>query len=201
MRLDIKEAEEILKEAEKLNPGPWIEHSKNVAWAARLIADKNTNLSSEKAYILGLLHDIGRRKHISGMEHVLYGYNFMKEKGYEEAARICMTHTFPYKDVHAIYGNWDYKKEEAETVEKYIKEIEYDDYDLLIQLCDSLSVPDGFTLIEKRFVKTALKSGINSLILYKWRTVIDIKKYFEREIGCSVYKLLPNVIENTFDNF
>ena len=201
MKLDIKEAEEILREAERLNPGSWIEHSKNVALAARLIADKDHGLNSEKAYILGLLHDIGRRKYISGMEHVLYGHAFMKEKDHEEVARICMTHTFPYKDVNAIYGNWDYKREEAEIVEKYIKDIEYDDYDLLIQLCDSFSMPDGFTLIEKRFVNTALRSGISSLIVYKWSAVMDIKKYFEGKIGCSVYKLLPNIVQNTFETF
>ncbi|EHJ00659.1 metal-dependent phosphohydrolase HD sub domain containing protein [Clostridium sp. DL-VIII] len=201
MKLGIKEAEEILREAEGLNPGSWIEHSKNVALAARLIADKDQGLNSEKAYILGLLHDIGRRKYISGMEHVLYGHAFMQEKGHEEIARICMTHTFPYKDVNAIYGDWGYQREEAEIVEKYIKDIEYDDYDLLIQLCDSLSMPDGFTLIEKRFVNTALRSGISNLIVYKWNAVMDIKKYFEGKIGCSVYKLLPNIVQNTFETF
>ena len=55
------EALEILCEAEKLNPGPWVEHSKNVAHCAEAIAKKCENLNSEKAYVLGLLHDVGRR--------------------------------------------------------------------------------------------------------------------------------------------
>lgn len=198
MTLYLQEAEEILEEAKRLNPGAWVEHSKNVAIAARLIASKNSKLNEEKAYMLGLLHDIGRRKYLKGMAHVLEGYNFLMGKGYEEAARICMTHTFPYKNVNAIYGQWDSQNREVRVVEKYIKSIEYNEYDLLIQLCDSLALPKGFTLIEKRFVETALRSGINSLTLCKWRVVLDIKKYFENKIGCSIYELLPNIIENTF---
>jgi hypothetical protein len=198
--LNVGEAEAILEEAEKLNPGVWIQHSRNVAVAAKLIASKNSKLDEEKAYILGLLHDIGRRKYLKGMEHVLEGYNFLMEKGYDEVARICMTHTFPSKDVYAIYGEWNCSEEDVKTVEEYINSVEYDEYDLLIQLCDSLVLPEGFTLIEKRFVGTALKSGINSLILCKWRVVLEIKKYFENKMGCSIYGLLPNVIENTFGN-
>ena len=55
-----KEAEELLLEAKQLNNGPWIEHSKNVALLAEKIATK-AEMNSEKAYVLGLLHDIGRR--------------------------------------------------------------------------------------------------------------------------------------------
>lgn len=200
MRLELQEAEEILKEGAILNPGLWVEHSRNVAKAAKLIASKSQKLDEEKAYILGLMHDIGRRKYLKGMNHVLEGYNFMSIKGYEEAARICMTHTFAYKDVNAIYGKWDCTGEEIKFVEEYIKNIEYDEYDLLIQLCDSLVLPNGFSLIEKRFVETALKSGINSFTLHKWKKVIEIKKHFEKEIGSSIYNLLPDVIENTFIN-
>lgn len=199
MILTIKDAEEILEEAKNLNPGTWIEHSKNVALAAKIIADKSTNLNGEKAYILGLLHDIGRRKYLNGMEHVLEGYNFMIEKGYKEIARICMTHTFPSKDIQAIYGEWNCEEFKIRTVERYINSIEYDEYDLLIQLCDSLALPNGFTLMEKRFVHTALRNGISSLILCKWKAVIDIKKYFENKIGCSIYELLPNIKQNTFE--
>lgn len=36
-------------------------HSVNTGIAARSIADKIKGLDSEKAYILGILHDIGRR--------------------------------------------------------------------------------------------------------------------------------------------
>lgn len=200
MILDTMTAEKILEEAEKVNPGAWIEHSKNVALSAKLIASRISELDEEKAYVLGLLHDIGRRKYLSGMKHVLEGYNFMMEKNDEEIARICMTHTFPSKNIYSIYGEWNCEETEIETVKEFISATEYNDYDYLIQLCDSLSTPSGFTLIEKRFVQTSLRSGINSLILSKWKAVFDIKKYFENKTGCSIYELLPGVISNTFEN-
>ena len=42
------EALEILSEAEKLNPGPWVEHSKNVARCAEAIANECEDLDGEK---------------------------------------------------------------------------------------------------------------------------------------------------------
>ena len=55
-------AEEELRIAGELNPGPWTKHSINVGIAACNISAKIATMDSEKAYILGLLHDIGRRK-------------------------------------------------------------------------------------------------------------------------------------------
>lgn len=198
MTLSLQKAEEIFEEASRINSGAWVKHSRNVAEAARFIASKDLDLYEEKAYIFGLLHDIGRHKYLNGMNHILEGYNFLMEKGYEEEARICMTHTFAFKDVNAIYGQWDSSEVEIKIVERYINSIQYNEYDLLIQLCDSLALPNGFALIEKRFVETALRVGINSLTLCKWRAVLNIKKYFEDKIGCPIYELLPDVIQNTF---
>ena len=56
--------DETIKEleiAEKLNPGPWVKHSMNVGLAARNIAEKIPDMDPTKAYIVGLMHDIGRR--------------------------------------------------------------------------------------------------------------------------------------------
>ena len=57
-------AEEAMRElriAEEMNPGPWVKHSINTGIAARKIAEKIPSMDPEKAYIVGLLHDIGRR--------------------------------------------------------------------------------------------------------------------------------------------
>ena len=54
----IEEAERELKLAGELNPGPWIKHSVNVGIAARNIACKVPELDENKAYIIGLLHDL-----------------------------------------------------------------------------------------------------------------------------------------------
>ena len=57
----IEEAKKELEIAGELNPGPWTTHSINVGIAARNIAQKVPGMDAEKAYIVGMLHDIGRR--------------------------------------------------------------------------------------------------------------------------------------------
>ena len=54
-------AEAALEEACVMNPGPWTAHSRHVATACSLIAARCDDLDPDKAYVLGLLHDIGRR--------------------------------------------------------------------------------------------------------------------------------------------
>ncbi|WP_423738410.1 hypothetical protein ACUH7Y_16435 [Clostridium beijerinckii] len=76
--------------------------------------------------------------------------------------------------------------------------IEETDYDRLIKLCDYLSLPNGFVLIEKRIVDIALRGGINEYTIPRWKSTFKIKEYFEEKIGKSIYSLLPNVKENTF---
>lgn len=60
-----------LEIAGNMNPGPWTEHSLNVAKAAKLIADYCDDLDSEKAFVCGLLHDIGRRNGVSAVKHII----------------------------------------------------------------------------------------------------------------------------------
>ena len=66
---DRYQAELWLQEAGELNPGPWVAHSRYVAEAARNIAARLPTLDVEAAYVLGLLHDIGRRAGVTGMRH------------------------------------------------------------------------------------------------------------------------------------
>ena len=80
----------------------------------------------------------------------------------------------------------------------FIKEAVYDDYDLLVQLCDGLAMPTGFCLLEKRFVDVALRYGTHPSTAPRWKRTLEIKAYFENKIGCSIYDLLPGVVENTF---
>lgn len=76
--LTIEKAEELLMEAKRMNDGPWLEHSKNVADLARRIA-KKADMNSQKAYIMGLMHDIGRRNGAMQTRHALEGYKYLME--------------------------------------------------------------------------------------------------------------------------
>lgn len=191
-------AEEELKIAEKLNQGPWIEHSRNVGLAAQIIAEKCGYLDSDKAYVLGLLHDIGRRYGVSGRKHGIDGYNFTMERGWDEVGQICLTHSFPGPDFDKEIGKNDMSDEESEFASQYLKNIQYDDYDKLIIVCDSLADAQGFCMLEKRFVNTTRRYGVFSFTVERWNVTFEMKEYFEQQMGCSIYDVLPNIKETTF---
>lgn len=181
-------AEQLLQEAQKLNAGPWIKHSQYVARLACEIAQQ-AGMDKEKAYVLGLLHDIGRRNGHMEARHALEGYLFLNELGFTEGARICLTHTFQYKDIDAINDSWDCSEEEKQFIENYLENITYDDYDKLIQLCDALSLSDGYCYAEKKMVGSVMKYGFKETTLCKWKAILELKKYFDEKIDGDVYKL------------
>lgn len=183
-------AQEILDEAEKMNPGPWIVHSKLTGECARKIAEKCDAIEPESAYILGMLHDIGRRFGITDMKHVLDGYRFMNELGYEDSARICLTHSFQYHNIDSYLGGADLTAKEKRYLEDKLMEVEYNDYDRLIQLCDALAYPKGITLIEIRLVDVTLRRGFNDYTVKKWNEIFKLKDYFEEKTRSNLYTLL-----------
>ena len=86
MEFNIQTAKQALKEASDSNPGAWIDHSRYVALACKNIALRCQNLSAEQAYIFGLLHDIGRYAGVSFERHLIDGYRYCMERGWE---RFC----------------------------------------------------------------------------------------------------------------
>ncbi len=195
---NLEQAERLLLEAESRNPGPWVPHVRNVALAAKLISENHPRLEPEAAFIMGLLHDIGRREGVTGMRHTLDGYRYLLEQGFDDAARICLTHSFPIKDIRAGLGKWDVNDQEYAFIETFLAEVNYNDYDRLIQLCDALAMAEGICLMEKRIVDAVIRLGFNEVTQEKWKAWFKIKKTLELEIGCSIYSLFPNVVETTF---
>ena len=97
------------------------------------------DMDGDRAYAMGLLHDIGRREGVMDMKHIICGYRFMKAMGYVDIARICLTHSFPYKNIKSYNGKNDCSEEETIFIKDFLEQREYDDYDRLIQLCDAVS--------------------------------------------------------------
>ena len=186
----IETASKLVEEAAVLNPGPWIDHNKTAAMCAKCIAEKGEGMEADAAYVMGLLHDIGRREGIMDMCHIFAGYQFMMSLGYEDSARICLTHSFPYKDIRAYNGQNDCSEEETAFISSFIDSVEYDDYDRLIQLCDAISFPNGPTYVEKRLVDVVLRRGFNDLTIPKWKAFLELKTYFDEKTGIDIYKLL-----------
>ena len=89
-----EEAMEFIRDGLACNPGPWGRHCITAAHCAEKIAHACGDMDFEKAYILGLLHDIGRKFGVRHLGHVSDGYIYMKQSGYDEVAKICLTHSF-----------------------------------------------------------------------------------------------------------
>ena len=182
-----------LEIAGKLNPGPWVNHSYHVAEAAKLIAEQCLSLDPEQAYVCGLLHDIGRRTGIAAVRHIIDGYDYANSKGWTEVARVCLTHSFPVKDIEADIGKKDITHAQYEFIDNFLKNLEYNDYDKLIILCDALADANGFCILEKRFIDTTRRYGIYPFSIDRWNKTYEYKEYFEAMAGMSIYKLLPNI--------
>ena len=191
-------AEKALKEAHTANPGPWADHSRYVALACENIAKHCPGLDADTAYIYGILHDIGRHAGVTSERHLIDGYRYCMERGWEKAAQICISHAFMVKDIASSIGVFDMSPEDKAFMSHFINDAVYDDYDRLVQLCDALALPNGFCLLEKRFVDVAIRYGTYPATVGRWKTVLDIKAHFESMIGCSIYDLLPGVVENSF---
>lgn len=180
-----EQAEEILREAEKCNPGPWGNHCRVAAHCAEKIADGCGNMDADKAYILGLLHDIGRKFGGRHMGHVSDGYSYMMSLGYDEVAKICLTHSFNNKTTAEYIGKFDTTEEEVKVVEDALAAAVYDDYDRLIQLCDALAGAEGVLNIEERMGDVKRRYG--SFPEAKWNSNLALKKYFEEKTGQDIY--------------
>lgn len=195
---DPQQAEAVLREGASLNPGNWVRHSQVVAQAARTIAAHHPKLDPARAYVLGLLHDIGRREGPSDMIHILDGYHFMQDLDWEEPARICLTHSYPIKDAASGAGKWDGSQVNLQFVQDFLDRVEYTRYDRLIQLCDAISLPEGVCLMEKRLLDVIVRHGFNRFTLVRIGAFQDIKAQFEEDLGTTIYQLLPEAVVNTF---
>ncbi len=178
-------AEKLLIEAEKCNPGAWGNHSRIAAHCAEKIAKQCSDLDPEKAYILGLLHDIGRKFGIRHLGHVSDGYSYMMSLGYEDAAKICLTHSFHNQTIDGYVGNFDTTKEELILIQDTLKTVVMDDYDRLIQLCDSIAGAEQILFIEDRMNDVRQRYG--AYPQEKWDCNLKLKKYFEEKMGKDLY--------------
>lgn len=183
----VQEAEALIREAEKMNPGTWGAHSRVAGECARKIAEA-AGMDAEKAQVMGMLHDIGRRCGVHGIRHAVDGYNFMMEKGYPDVARICLTHSFQIKSIADTLGKMDLTAEEQGFLMDYIEACEYDDYDLLIQLCDAIAMAEGPADVETRMGDVKRRYGWYPQ--EKWDKNIALGRYFSEKAGRPIMEIV-----------
>ena len=196
-------AEALLESSVAKNPGPWREHSYAVARAAEKIAravNENAKantaahgstkhlLNPDFAYTCGLLHDIGRQMGYTYMAHVYDGYHFLKNLGYDQLAKICLTHSFNLNIIEDYIGKIDITDEQYEELKSLLSATEYDDYDRLIQLLDSTCSADGTQNLETRMNDVKKRYGYYPE--GKWNKNFELKEYFEKLMGRDLYEVI-----------
>lgn len=182
-----KEAEELLKDGEACNPGQWADHSRVVAMCAERIADACGDMDAEKAYVLGLLHDIGRKFGVKHMGHIYDGYHYMMKLGYDEVARICLSHSFSIQRLEDYVGNRDITPEQQEELRSLLERLEYDDYDRLIQVCDGLA---GTAVVDMEERMADVKRRYGAYPQDKWDKNLELKEYFEQKMQQDIYRVV-----------
>lgn len=180
-----EEALKLIRDGLLFNSGPWGKHCLTAAHCAEKIASACGDMDVEKAYILGLLHDIGRKFGVRHLGHVSDGYTYMMCLGYDEAAKICLTHSFNNHTVDEYIGKLDVSDEEMEMIKTELARTVYDDYDRLIQLCDSLAGAEGVLDIEDRM--NDVKKRYGSYPQDKWDSNMRLKRYFEKKMKKDIY--------------
>ncbi|MDA2737404.1 HD domain-containing protein [Bacillus cereus group sp. Bc015] len=201
-------AKELLEWAYEQNPGPWFEHSINVAQATENIIieliKNGYNLDADIAYNAALLHDIGRYKGFTkSVIHSYDGYMYMNDLGYTGNAVICVTHSFPCKNEHIdIVAEWSLVPDHMriQLVEILNEHCNYDLYNKVITLCDALADADGFTTLERRLISVGLRHGTTSHTSLHWKGFYAIKKELEALIGKSIYTVLPDVENSIYED-
>ncbi|QUC68547.1 HD domain-containing protein [Aristaeella hokkaidonensis] len=181
---DRMEAEKLLAEAEQCNPGPWGNHSRTAAHCAEKIA-LYAGLCPDKAYVLGLLHDIGRKFGVRHLGHVSDGYTYMMSLDYPDAARICLTHSFNEMKFEGYIGKIDTSEGETALIRSKLAEIIPDDYDRLIQLCDAISGAEGVMDVVDRMSDVKRRYGMYDQ--GKWDRNLELKAYFEGKMQRDLY--------------
>jgi len=168
----------------------WIDHSMCVGDSAYIIA-KELNMDAEKAKTLGYIHDIGRA--IDSLNHVLAGYHYLKELGYDdEYCNICLTHSYLNNDCDCTavgYPKYD------EFKNNFIKNHEFTIYEKIINLCD-LMCTNVVNTVDKRLIDLIIRKGAHSNTQYHVSETYKLKKYFDELLGYNLYDLFPSVKEN-----
>ncbi len=71
-------------------------------------------------------------------------------QGYNEVAQICLTHSFNNQTTDEYIGKLDSSEEELKMIQDALKVTNMDEYDRLVQRCDSIAGVEGVLDIEER---------------------------------------------------
>lgn len=112
----------------------------------------------------------------------------MMSLGYDEVAQICLTHSFNNQTTDEYIGKIDTSDVELKLIQDALKAVAMDEYDRLIQLCDTLAGSECVLDIEERMDDVKRRYG--SYPQEKWNSNLALKRHFEEKTGNSVYTVV-----------
>ena len=110
------------------------------------------------------------------------------ELGYAGAARVALSHSFHCKSTEGYIGKFDIPRQAQEELKVLLERMEYDDYDLLIQLSDSVAAAEGIVPLEERM--NDVKRRYGSYPQEKWDRNVELRGYFEGKMGRDLYEVI-----------
>ena len=84
-------------------------------------------------------------------------------------------------------GKYDVSEDELSLIRTELEKSVYDDYDRLVQLCDSIAGAEGVLDIEERMLDVKRRYGFYPQ--KKWDAHIGLRRYFEEKMGRDVYEV------------
>lgn len=167
----------------------WITHSLQVARASRILAE-NTGENKQIAEILGLIHDIGRKK-THTIEHIPLGYEMLikmgleeKNRGYVSASKINLIHEY----LKAPDGKGDRKAncdymlgEENDDLGNYLQRYEYTNHDVIVSIADLIVTNNGEFSPYKRIkdIYTRRNQAVEQKCYFLQRFIVSLNEIIE----------------------
>ncbi|MBQ6502570.1 MAG: hypothetical protein IJI57_01490, partial [Flexilinea sp.] len=107
---------------------------------------------------------------------------------------VCLTHSFNTHRFEDDNAKCDITPEQAVELKSALDSCQFDDYDRLIQLCDSIADANGVIDIQERM--TDIKNRYGSYPQAKWDKNLELLSYFQNKAGCDIYALCRNWRKN-----
>ena len=85
-------------------------------------------------------------------------------------------------------GKFDLEDEDQKVLEELLGNMEYDEYDYLIQLCDAIATAEGIVPLNERM--NDVKSRYGYYPQEKWDRNIALKEYFGKKMGKPLYEVV-----------
>lgn len=179
------------------NTSNWINHCLNVGVVCKNLGT-SLNLDADKAFALGILHDVGRKKS-QKFDHTIKGFEYLVDLSYEDEAFACLTHSFVNggrcasneKAEEGFYldneGNPHFMDDAVkDDITVFLENYEYNDYDLILNIADLVATSSNIATIEERLKDIATRREIDPTNRgYFLCELINLVNYFLNKLGYS----------------